>query len=376
MTPLNTNSTNINPSASPKLAPDAGLLPDLCSNTSLVGLIIAGELLALALTLVQTPLMYFSWEIFGYISLLVQWIILVSAWGLCHFSSYLSRFSTVVAGALAYGFMLFISVIVLSVAWWLIQGTWLEFLKSLLLAAIFIGLFLRYLYLQQQLRKQQQAELHARIQALHARIRPHFLFNAMNAVVSLIPVNPDLAEKVIEDLCALFRVSLQETALVTLDQEIDLCRHYVAIEQVRLGERLQVHWQCEHSTAQGHIQVPSLLLQPLLENAISHGIGRLPSGGTVQMQTHVQGDALTVVVTNPVPHASHHNRGTDNLPNMKNNHMALDNIRHRLQAHYGSGASIVTEQDAQPDSAETNSTETNTEHYYRVTLRLPIANEE
>ena len=213
--------------------PDAGLLPDLCSNTSLIGLIVAGELLALALTLIQTPLMYFSWETFGYLSLLIQWIVLLSAWGLCHFARYLSRFSTVMAGAIAYGYTLLVSLVILVTAWWLIKGAILELLKWILLAAIFTGLLLRYLYLQQQLRRQQQAEL-------NARIRPHFLFNAMNAVVSLIPVKPDLAERVVEDLCQLFRVSLQESTLVSLDKEIELCRNYIAIEQVRLGERLTV----------------------------------------------------------------------------------------------------------------------------------------
>lgn len=353
---------------------DSGLLPDLCGNTSLIGLILAGELLALALTLIQTPLMYFSWEIFGYLSLLIQWIVLLSAWGLCHFAHYLSRFSMVMAGALAYGYTLLVSLVVLVTAWWLIKGTLLELIKWLLLAAIFTGLLLRYLYLQQQLRRQQQAELNARIQALHARIRPHFLFNAMNAVVSLIPVKPDLAERVVEDLCQLFRVSLQESTLVSLDKEIELCRNYIAIEQVRLGERLSVQWHCEHSSEDGETLVPSLILQPLLENAIAHGIQRLTAGGVVHIQSRLEGNSIVVVVINPIPDPA--DKGTDNLPDMKNNHMALDNIRHRLQAHYGDKATIETvEQTAQQITTDETKQETEVGGRYTVTLTLPKMNE-
>jgi two-component system sensor histidine kinase AlgZ len=342
-----------------------GLLPYLCSGPAVFGLVIAGELIAFALVLVKSSLMTFSWAQLGYMSMVVQWIVLLSALLLCQLTSVFARFSAVVSGCLAYVSVLAISLGVLMAALWLVEG-WIDgllLLKNMILSAIFSGIILRYLYLQQQLRNQQQAELQSRIQALHARIRPHFLFNSMNAVASLIPVDPDLAEKVVEDLSQLFRVSLQEMSLVSLDEEIALCRSYTDIEQIRLGERLQIDWRFDHGACK--TLVPSLILQPLIENAIYHGVQRLPDGGTIQVSSWLDAKHLVLKVINPLPELSDNH--TDTLSSLtdgsKNNRMALGNIEHRLHAHYGREASIDLQQ---KQGAEGKAS------YYEVTLTIPV----
>lgn len=346
-----------------------GLLPHLCSGPAVFGLVIAGELIALALVLMNSTLTHFPWVQLGYVSMTVQWIVLLSALALCQLSRVLSSLSAVLGGGLAYLLVLLIGLVVLMLAQWVIDGyiDLLSLIKNMILTAIFSGIFLRFLYLQQQLRHQQHAELQSRIQALHARIRPHFLFNSMNAVASLIPVNPELAEKVVEDLSQLFRVSLQEASLVSLDEEISLCRSYVDIEHIRLGERLQVQWNCDHGLT--NIEVPSLILQPLIENAIYHGIQRLPDGGVIQIVTGIKHHQLELKVMNPLPVLV--DNQTDDLSNLlegkKSNRMALRNIEHRLQAHYGQEATI----DVQFKPADNTQSP-----YYEVTLCLPIQQEQ
>ena len=343
-----------------------GLLPHLCSGVAVFGLVVAGELIALALALSKNTLMTFSWSELGYLSMVVQWIVLLSAIVLCQLAPVFTRFSNMQAGCLAYFCVLCIAFLVIIPSLWILDDyvDMAALLKNMVLAAIFSGIILRYLYLQQQLRNQQQAELQSRLQALHARIRPHFLFNAMNAVASLIVIDPDKAEKVVEDLSEIFRVSLKEMNLVTLDEEIDLCRRYTDIEQTRLGERLQIEWSCQHDC--GSVLVPSLLLQPLLENAIYHGIQRLTDGGTVQVSTQCtqQGayPQLALKVSNPMPELVDNQTDTlDNIThNPKGNRMALNNIEHRLQAHYGKHTAIQVER-TQGKTA-----------MYEVTITVPI----
>lgn len=352
-----------NSSSSQPLVLQDGLLPHLCSGSAVFGLVLAGELIAFALVLTQSTLMTFSWAQLGYVSMVVQWITLLSALLLCRLSSMFSRFSSLVSGCLAYACVLGVALVVIISALWLVDGyiDVLALFKNMILAAIFSGIILRYLYIQQQLRQQQYAELQSRIQVLHARIRPHFLFNSMNAVASLIPVNPVLAEKVVEDLSQLFRVSLQEMSMVSLDEEIALCRNYTDIEQVRLGERLHIEWQCEHAGC--NTLVPSLVLQPLIENAIYHGIQRIVDGGVIHVSTWIENHRLLLRVTNPVPDLV--DNQTDNLSSLtdndKNNHMALKNIQHRLQAHYGQDANIDVQQRHDGEAV------------YQVTITIPVA---
>ncbi len=183
---------------------------------------------------------------------------------------------------LCFTILLLIIALVAIAGQWLLSYLSLDWHNSIWIVAqhiavggILAGLVLRYFYLQQQLYVQQQlqmqATMQARFQSLQSRIRPHFLFNSMNIIASLIDSDPETAERVVEDMSALFRASLSdEEDLVPLAQEISLCERYINIEQLRLGERLHVNWQKNLHNDQ-HI-VPSLCLQPLIENAIYHGI--------------------------------------------------------------------------------------------------------
>ena len=156
------------------------------------------------------------------------------------------------------------------------------------IAAIVGALALRYFHVAHEWRRSVELEARSRIRALQARIRPHFLFNSMNTIASLTRSDPARAEEAIEDLSDLFRVSLSEArAQITLREELEVARIYQRIEQLRLGDRLQVRWKVADLPAEAI--VPSLLLQPLLENAIGHGIEPLPEGGTVTIEGHAEG---------------------------------------------------------------------------------------
>ena len=180
------------------------------------------------------------------------------------------------------------------------------------------------MYLQQQLSYQQQASNQARIHALQARIRPHFLFNSLNAVVSLIGFDPIKAERVVLDLCDLFRASIAEPALVSLAGELKLAKQYIAIEDLRLDNRLRVDWQVNGEVEA--CRIPSMILQPLLENAVYHGIEPRSDGGTVAVDINVHKGVFELKMTNPRALASAKRRG---------NGIAESNIRARLQAHFG-----------------------------------------
>jgi len=174
----------------------------------------------------------------------------------------------------------------------------------------------------------------ARLQALQARIRPHFLFNSLNAVLSLIRSQPKQAETALEDMADLFRVLMADNRdLVPLAQEIALCRQYLALEKLRLDERLVVQWQIEDIPPD--TLIPPLLLQPLLENAVYHGIEPLAKGGTITIQIYTKQNEVHLVLKNPCHTQSNHQNG---------NKMALSNIKERLTLHFDLEASLKSKQ--------------------------------
>jgi two-component system sensor histidine kinase AlgZ len=160
----------------------------------------------------------------------------------------------------------------------------------------------------------------ARLQALQARIRPHFLFNSLNAILSLIRRDPRRAERALEDLADLFRTLMGDARrFVRLADEIALLERYAGIEQLRLGERLRITWEID--TAPSDALLPPLVLQPLLENAIYHGVE--PGTGTADVLVHIErrGDRVLALIENPY---------TEPLEKRAGNRMALQNIRERL----------------------------------------------
>jgi two-component system sensor histidine kinase AlgZ len=316
-------------------------LPDICQAQSILFLVLVTELLVFVLVLANSRLVDFSWAQLGLTSIFVQWIVLVSAALLCNVRPILRRMSIPVATATAYGLILSLTLVFsLMAEWWLGEqeaslGRVMGGVgRNLIIAAVMAGIAFRYFYLQHQLRRQEQAELNSRIQALQSRIRPHFLFNSMNIIASLISVDPETAEEVVEDLSVLFRASLNDSSdqPVPLREELSLCEKYVHIESLRLDERLHVEWQIGRDLVE--VRIHLLTLQHLLENAIYHGIQPLPEGGTVLVRILAENDRLVIHISNPLPQNQYsHDQG---------NRMAIENIRHRLQAVYGDSASQVT----------------------------------
>lgn len=164
----------------------------------------------------------------------------------------------------------------------------------------------------------------ARLQALQSRIRPHFLFNCINAVLSLIRADPKRAEHALEDMADLFRVLMADNRqLSPLQQEIKLCRQYLQLEQLRLGERLKVEWHIDNLPSDALI--PPLVLQPLLENAVYHGIEPIVGTGIININIYKSRDEVHLVLRNPFQAEGKHHSG---------NKMALNNIRERLALHF------------------------------------------
>lgn len=159
----------------------------------------------------------------------------------------------------------------------------------------------------------------ARLTELQARIRPHFLFNTLNSAIALVREEPAKAENLLEDLSELFRHALADSKEARpLWQELELAEHYLAIEQVRFGDRLKVEWNLDEAAAKA--KLPPLILQPLVENAVKHGVEPSPTGATVRITTQRRGSLVVVKVTNTVPAGS----------GAKGNGLALDNVRQRL----------------------------------------------
>jgi two-component system, LytTR family, sensor histidine kinase AlgZ len=216
--------------------------------------------------------------------------------------------------------------------------------RGCLLASIVTGIVIYYFYLQQRAYSPAIAE--ARLQALQARIRPHFLFNSINAVLSVIRSQPKLAETALEDMADLFRVLMQENRdLVPLDQEIALCHQYLDLEKLRLEDRLKITWKIDDMPSA--VQIPPLVLQPLLENAVYHGIEPMPKGGEILVHIYAKLKELHIIISNPISTQNSHHTG---------NKMALKNIKERLKLHF---------------DLEANMTSSTKNGRYQVHIRIP-----
>ena len=309
----------------------AGFIPELCNVSALTLLVLFAQLLVLLLLFAGGPL---TWIRLALLSLFVQWVTLCSAGLICSARHWLNRLPLFAGALLAFVMVLLVTAVMGISADRLLGGAepiaWRNIVGQLVISGIIAGLALRYFYVQQQLRVQEQSELKSRLQALQSRIRPHFLFNSMNIIASLIAIDPETAETVVEDLSELFRASLNDTGnQVPLAEELDLCRRYTRIEKLRLGERLNIDWQIGPHEG---VKIPLLTLQPLLENAIYHGVQPIPEGGTIGVKLQVNEEQVELEVSNPLP-------TTQSQPS-QGNRMALNNIRSRLQVLYGSSAGL------------------------------------
>lgn len=211
-------------------------------------------------------------------------------------------------------------------------------LKSTLAVGLVCLALLRYLYMRAQWQAELIAQADARVQALQARIRPHFLFNSLNTIASLIEDEPENAERATEDLAELFRGSMRRTdAMIPLVEELSLGRRFLDMEQRRLGDRLQTEWDVQ-ALPEDALVMP-LLLQPLLENAILHGVQPREEGGLVKVYGRAEPDSIVIMISNPVPASA-----DDAQLGRESHGMALSNIRRRLALTFGDRASLVTSQ--------------------------------
>lgn len=211
-------------------------------------------------------------------------------------------------------------------------GRWpvFEFVQAVVISASLAAAILGYFNWRQRVLS--PALVEARLMALQARIRPHFLFNSLNAAVSVVREDPRLAERVLLDMCDLFRALIADSrSLVPVENEIQLARSYLEIESLRLGDRLEVRWDLEEVPSK--VLVPVLLLQPLLENAVYHGIELRPEGGVISVRISTRGGILQIEVRNPL---------RAGVPVPAGNRMALANIRERLALHFDAEALLRT----------------------------------
>lgn len=229
----------------------------------------------------------------------------------------------VISGAFGWSMLAFIFVEARSLMSWLAP----MFAGGLLSAALFYWLRLRA---QARL----PADTAARLAELQSRIRPHFLFNTLNTAIALARLDPARTEHLLEDLAELFRVALTESGeSVSLAEEVMLAQRYIAIEQVRFGSRLQVSWELDPDA--GTARVPPLLLQPLVENAVRHGVEPSPDGGVIRVRTRVKRAHAVVSIVNTLPKA----------PSRPGSGIALRNVRERLNLMHDVAAQFDTKRD-------------------------------
>ena len=317
------------------------MIPDFCRWRPLLLIAAIMELLAIVLTLAAgvTPGGADALSRFIRVSLYLQWTGLCGAAVLCGARHALTRAPVRVTFLVAWTLLVAVIGAISAAGYEVLLRFDPSFalnpesrsgfvLRHVCIGAIVSLLLLRLFWLQQQWRQQVLSEGRSRYEALQARIRPHFLFNSLNSIAALVAVRPDDAEKLIEDMAELLRAGLDaRSRLVPLADELELVRAYLRVEQARLGERLQLEWDiAEDATT---FEVPLLSVQPLVENAVYHGIERIARPGTVKVSAHRKGGGLGIEVFNPLPDAA--------APAHQGQRIAVDNIAQRLALIYGDG---------------------------------------
>lgn len=345
-------------------APPRLWVPDFCRLSTLFAVVVGAELVVVILGF--APLGRERWNpyAFGTASLFAQWTALVSAIVLCKLRIALSQLKPVYGALLAWS----VPVGVAAFGAWILLRIDLGIglllgepnadpvrfvVRCAALAGLIGAAALRYAYIQEQWRQQVHAQAKAEVDALQARIRPHFLFNSMNTIASLVRSDPVKAERAVEDLSDLFRAALGAGERdSTLAEEVELVERFLAIEELRLGDRLRLRWQREEPLP-WDLKLPRLVLQPLVENAIIHGIARLADGGVIEIGLRAQDKTLHVHIRNPCPPVD----AIASDPQSAGNGHAQQSILHRLRYRFGPKVGMATRHD---------------DGYYDCELTLPI----
>ena len=333
-------------------------LPDFCAAGTLFIVLLVAELVAIVLTLAaHGPDGQFLLQL-SKMSFFVLWLALLGSAVMCQLRKWLEQAGKTRAFLYSFVILEITCLAVAELSWQLmwrfsgvaiIDDTHSEFLlRTFAISSIFIALGMRYLYVSSEWRRSIVLEAQARISALRALMRPHFLFNSMNTIASLTRTDPRQAEEAVEDLSDLLRASLSSTRdRTSLKEELEVAVIYERIEKLRLGDRLKIRWNIDELPM--GVRIPSLTIQPLIENAICHGIELLPDGGEVTVTGTRDGRDLQIAVSNPV--APGKARSKDG------NKMAMANIRQRFELAYDNRASVNVD-----DSGDN----------YTVTLRFPV----
>lgn len=308
------------------------LIPDCCNLGIVIRVLIATNFLVLLAILARGQGLRQNFQEFSETTMLIELICLSSLLCLCWFRRLLERDSApawmqrVVCGTVPTIICFLVISALSNLEWFAFSFPNLD-LGLAMLFCFTIGIAVQH-YFELRTKAFSPALGEARLQALQARIRPHFLFNSLNAVLSLIRTEPRRAETALEDLADLFRVLMRDTRnMTTLSEEITLCKQYLAIEKIRLGERLQVDWDIQNLSVDelNLTKIPALLLQPLLENAIHYGVEPASTQSSILVEVQKSLDKIEVKISNAY---------YPNAQLSKGNHMALDNIRQRLTLLY------------------------------------------
>jgi len=335
------------PEGEPPASEKSEFLPNFCTGEVVFNVVVVAEMLAIVINLI-VPRNFLSPTVLQdllLISLFIQWVALAGTVVLCYTRQYLNRLPNLRALGAAYLLLLLTTFLVSECTVWLlwalgrlntIRPAWYAdfHIINLTISAIINGLLLRLFLAKHELQRRTRSEAHAKLQALQSRIRPHFVFNSMNIIASLTRSAPEKAEAAIEDMVDLFRIMLsQDEMLVPVKNEIDVANKYLALEALRLDNRLSVIWETGKFPRKA--VMPVLTLQPLLENAIRHGIEELPGGGSIDVRLWEEHDQIYIRVSNPLPKTR--SRQAKSVPGQ-----SLDNIRQRFQSHYGDRATLTS----------------------------------
>jgi two-component system sensor histidine kinase AlgZ len=336
---------------------DDCFLPNFCGLRMVFVVVIIAQLFAFVVVLSPGDVpVEGRWQQLGLISLFVQWCTLISSAVLCLLRRYVHGYSNRFVAVLSYLSVLLVVWGVSETAYWYVypgarinMSHWSFVLRNVAICFLITGPILRYFYVTHQWKRNVRAEAEARLQSLQSRIRPHFLFNSMNTIASLTRTSPQQAEAAVENLADLFRASLRDARQFhSLADELLLCQRYLDIEALRLGKRLQLEWAIDDLPKDALL--PPLLIQPLLENAIYHGIEPRVEGGVIRISGKRDGKQLYLEISNPVPKEKGASKG---------NQIAQENIRARLTTLYGARGGMDVQQEN--DS-------------YRVILNWPYRN--
>lgn len=337
-----------------------GFLPELCTPQAVLRVMVGAEVLALVLALTSaSPTYQASIVRLGLTSLFVQWVVLSSTLSVCLLSKKISQLNVIkiaiAVSVIVIAFTIGASVLAIMADSYQKVGVMYFWdtpfiFRNTFVAMVLSAMAMHYFYVHSQRAEFSRADSGAKYDALQSRMRPHFLFNSLNSIAQLIQVDKDKAEDALLDLADIFRSTLDTRNRISLGEELDVTLRYLRMEGLRLGKRrLNIVWDMDRQTLPFNMEIPPLLLQPLVENAIYHGIQPCKDGGTLGISLYDAGKTLDIVVTNPVPP-----EGTNS--HQKGNHIAQENLKNRLRIAYGDRANLKISK---------------SEHQYRVSFSIP-----